>query len=187
MTTTTETGGIEPSGTEPAETAVADTEKAETGAQTDSGVEDRDAGADTTDAELDEDQDDDSGAGREAAKYRRRLRAAEAERDTLAATVEAMQRAEVERIATADELKPAALWGSGVELAGLLNDDGTVDAAKVNTAIAATRDALGIPEPVRTRYLRVPKEGLPPRRPGKPTGREAMAGIVMGRGVAGDG
>ena len=96
-------------------------------------------------AEVDEDQDDDAddghgaGPGREAAKYRRRLREAETERDRLSEQVGALQRAEVERLATADDLRPAALWASGVELAGLLTDDGTVDAEKVSAAIGAAR------------------------------------------------
>lgn len=99
--TTTETTAVEPDSTAVDETAgggADTTETAETGAGGDSGVEDQDDERDAGD------QDDDAGdgSGREAAKYRRRLRAAEAERDTLKATVEAMQRAEVELLATAD-------------------------------------------------------------------------------------
>ena len=182
-TTTTETGGIEPSTTETDETAAVDTETttpAEMGAQADSGAEDQDDGG----AEVDEDQDAGDGkGGREAAKYRRRLREAEAQRDQLAGQVEAMQRAEVERLAEADGLKPAALW-AGAELAGLLADDGTVDGARVSAAIEAAREQLGIPAPPVG--PRVPNEGRSPGRPAKPSGREAMVGIVMGRGVTGD-
>ncbi|OBC12614.1 hypothetical protein A5784_32825 [Mycobacterium sp. 852013-50091_SCH5140682] len=169
-TTTTETAGIEPSATETAETAVADTVTPETVLEDGSDV--------------DEDQDDDAGdgkGGREAAKYRRRLREAEAERDQLAERVTALQRAEVERLATADGLKPAALWSS-TELAGLLDDEGVVDAAKVAAAISGARDTLGILKPTHNR-----REGLTVGRPvAKPTGREAMVGVVMGRGVADD-
>lgn len=183
MTTTTETTAVEPDSTTVDETAgqgTETTETAETGAQADSGVEDQDDAHDAGD------QDDDAGdgSGREAAKYRRRLRAAEAERDALKGTVEAMQRAEVERLATADGLKPAALW-AGAELAGLLGDDGTVDGAKVAAAIGAAREQLGIPVPPVG--PRVPREGQPLSRGPKPTGRDAMVGVVMGRGVAGDG
>lgn len=184
-TTDTSTTTVEPDAAVADGTAAVDTDvtvTAETGAQADSGAEDQDDGG----AEVDEDQDDDDGAGkggREAAKYRRRLREAEAQRDQLAGQVEAMQRAEVERLATADGLKPAALW-AGAELAGLLADDGTVDGAKVSAAIEAAREQLGIPAPPVG--PRVPNEGRSPVRPAKPSGREAMVGIVMGRGVTGD-
>ncbi|OBK56319.1 hypothetical protein A5656_19675 [Mycobacterium gordonae] len=132
-------------------------------------------------SEVDEGQDDDAGdgQGREAAKYRRRLRDAEAERDRLAEQVESLQRAEVERQATVGGLRPAALWASGAELDGLLGDDGTVDAAKVSAAIEGARDQLGIPAPPVG--PRVPKEGRSPGRPPRQSGREAMIATVMGR------
>jgi hypothetical protein len=134
------------------------------------------------DSEVAEDQDDHAGPGREAARYRRRLREAEAERDTLKATVESLQRAEVERQATADGLRPAALWAGGAELAGLLGDDGAVDGSKVSAAVAAAREQLGIPKPAHNT-----REGRHVGRPaGKPTGRDAMVATVMGRNVAGD-
>lgn len=77
---------------------------------------------------------------REAAKYRTRLREAEAERDRLAGIVEGMQRAEIEKRATAAQrgwkLHDAAdLWRAGVELKDLLAADGTVDQGKVNMAV----------------------------------------------------
>lgn len=169
-------------------TAAADT----TAAEPDSAVTDTatTVDADTNDAtdtgtgddtEVDEDQDDaGDGPGREAAKYRRRLREAETERDQLAAQVDALQRAEVERHAAAAELKPAALWSAGTQLADLLADDGTVDAAKVSTAIGAAREQLGIPAPPpRGNYVK--GEGLTVKRPSKPSGRDAMVGVVMGR------
>lgn len=132
-------------------------------------------------AEVDEGQDDDAGdgRGREAAKYRRRLREAEIERDQLSDRVESLQRAEVERLASADGLRPAALWASGAELADLLGDDGTVNAPKVSAAIGSAREQLGIPAPPVG--PRVPKEGRSPGRPAKPSGRDAMIATVMGR------
>lgn len=131
-----------------------------------------------------EDQADDAsagdGPGREAARYRRRLRDAEAERDTLKATVESLQRAEVDRLATDAGLRPAALWANGAEVGELLNDDGTVDQVKVAAAIAAARETLGIaPPPPRGNFVK--KEGATLRRPPKPSGRDAMVGVVMGR------
>lgn len=162
-------------------------------AVTDETASDDTEGAGTADAspengaEVDEDQDDaidgdgaGDGPGREAAKYRRRLRDVEAERDTLKAAVAALQRAEVDRLATADDLRPAALWASGPELADLLTDDGTVDAAKVSAAIAAARDQLGIPSPPPRGNV-VKGEGRSLGRPPRPSGKDAMVGVVMGR------
>lgn len=145
------------------------------------------AGDGSDDRADDEDQDDATegdgagdGPGREAAKYRRRLRDVEAERDTLKATVESLQRAEVDRLATADGLKPAALWSSA-ELTDLLAEDGTVDQGKVAAAISAARETLGIAPPPPPRGNVVKKEGATLRRPGRPSGRDAMVGVVMGR------
>lgn len=88
--------------------------------------------------------DDDSKPGREAAKYRRQLREAEAERDELRTQLGALRRAEVDRLVTDAKLKPAAVWAAGTELGNLLAADGTVDPAKVAAAVAATRETLGI-------------------------------------------
>lgn len=83
---------------------------------------------------------------REAAKWRRQLRDTEAERDALAQRVEAMQRAEVERLAgtTHRIAEPAALWASGVTLPDLLGEDGHVDPDKVKTAAENAISALGL-------------------------------------------
>lgn len=88
--------------------------------------------------------DDDGKPGREAAKYRRQLREAEAERDELRTQLEALRRAEVDRLVTDAKVKPAAVWAAGTDLASLLAADGTVDPAKVAEAVTATREALGI-------------------------------------------
>lgn len=159
---------VEPSAAETDEAATVDTATPET---PETGVED---------------QDDDTGGkgNKEAARYRRRLRETEQERDTLKATVVALQRAEVDRLATANGLKPAALWSSA-ELGDLLSDDGAVDAEKVSAAIAAAREQLGIPNPP-PRGNFVKREGRSPGRPPKPSGKDAMVGVVMG-GVAADG
>lgn len=106
---------------------------------------------------------EEAGGGREAAKYRRRLRETETERDTLAAQVAAMQRAEVERVA-AEHLKiPAGLWASGADLPELLADDGTVDPAKVASAAVAAREALGLASARMGNYS--PREGNIPKMP----------------------
>ncbi len=77
----------------------------------------------------------------EAAKYRRRLREAEADRDRLAGLVTGHQRTEVERLASSGAgaaalADGADLWAAGVELGDLLDEDGGVDAAKVAAAAA---------------------------------------------------
>jgi len=103
------------------------------------------------DQQDDQQQQEDTGqGGNEAARYRRRLREAEgqrdavtAERDGLAQRVERMQRADVERLASTGGLAaPADLWAlGGVELAELLDDDGEVDAEAVAEAVAGVLEA----------------------------------------------
>lgn len=78
------------------------------------------------------------------ARYRTQLREAEAERDTLTARVEALQRAEVERLASDLIEKPAALWTAGVDLADLTDDDGAIDPDKVTDAVKAAQSDLGL-------------------------------------------
>ena len=84
--------------------------------------------------------DEPAGANAEAAKYRRRLREAEAERDALVTRLDAAHRREVERNigdGAGDRLgDPSDLWRGGVELAELLDEDGGVDAAKLAEAHA---------------------------------------------------
>lgn len=84
---------------------------------------------------------------REAAKYRRRLRETETERDTLAERLTAMQRREAERVAIDVLADPADLFTiGGTDLAELLDEAGDVDPEKVRAAAAAvvaTRPGLG--------------------------------------------
>lgn len=70
----------------------------------------------------------------EAAKWRRKLREAEAERDQLAEQVQALQRQQVEYLAAGKLHDTADLW-SKHSLDDLLGEDGTVDPAAVDTAI----------------------------------------------------
>src|SRR4051812_7340440 len=122
MTDTSSSTGVEPDSPETDETASGGVQVPETpqnGAEGDS-VEAVTAEAPETSPDDVEDQDDAAGGkgNKEAARYRRRLRETEQERDTLKATVEALQRAEVDRLAESDGLRPAALW-SGAELGDL--------------------------------------------------------------------
>ncbi|QFS89120.1 hypothetical protein FIV07_00100 [Mycobacterium sp. THAF192] len=114
----------------------------------------------TTDAAK-ADPDDDVGLSRRDIKYRERLRETEAERDTLRATVETMQRREVERLAAEHLVKPGSLWTVGVELANLLDDDGAVDPEKVSAAAVDARQQHGLEDTqaARKRQPRVPLEG----------------------------
>lgn len=80
-------------------------------------------------------------SNKEAAKYRRRAKAAEAERDRLAERVTVLQRAEVERLAAAKLADGQDVWRDGAELAGLLDDNGDVDTSKVDRLIASLVDA----------------------------------------------
>jgi len=112
-------------------------------------AEDDDAAED--DPETPEDGPDDGKGSREAARYRRQLRAVEADRDALTARVEALQRSQVEARVEVLGVKPAALWAAGVEVADLLADDGTVDAEKVTQAVTQVRDTFGIRQPAKPR------------------------------------
>ena len=74
--------------------------------------------------------------GAEAAKYRRRLRDTERERDTLSARVEAMQKREVERLVATDLATPGDLWLTDASLPEMLDESGDIDPAKVTQAVA---------------------------------------------------
>lgn len=99
----------------------------------------------------------------EAAKYRRRLREVEAERDQLKGTLDTMMRGQIEAVLVDKLHRPADFFevGETVELADLLTDDGQVDTAKVDErlkAIAAERPYLLNKQETST-------SGLPPRGP----------------------
>ncbi len=88
--------------------------------------------------------DESEGNDREAARYRRRLRETETERDALTARVEKYQRGEAERIAAESLAAPADLW-LFTDVAAVLNDDGDVDAVKVREigrTVASDRPGL---------------------------------------------
>lgn len=94
----------------------------------------------------------------EAARYRRRLREVEAERNALTERLGATQRGQVDRLVEQAGIRPAALWASGARLDALLAEDGAVDAAKVTEAITAAVEQLGIQRP--SGQSRKPKENL---------------------------
>src|SRR5690625_4993930 len=73
-------------------------------------------------------EDKSTSANREAAGYRRRLRDVEAERDELAASLNALRKAEIERLAGEHLRVGSAIWASGADLESLLTEDGGIDA-----------------------------------------------------------
>lgn len=82
-----------------------------------------------------------SPASREAAKYRRRLRETETQRDQLAERLSVLQRAEAERIAAEHLADGADIFRDGASIESLLDDDGNVDPVKVTELAAATAAA----------------------------------------------
>lgn len=81
------------------------------------------------------------------AKYRKELRATEAERDQLRTRVETMMKGEAERMSGLS--KGAALWAAGATLEDLTDDEGNLDPDKVRLAAEAARETLGAaPAPV---------------------------------------
>lgn len=96
---------------------------------------------DTVPAPASDDTADSVDSGKEAAKYRRRLRETEAERDTLTERLTTLQRSEAERLAATALTDGADLWREGTELADLLDDDGNIDPDKVTAAAASVSQA----------------------------------------------
>ncbi|AZI58386.1 hypothetical protein EH165_09780 [Nakamurella antarctica] len=93
----------------------------------------------------DQDTDADTAkAGAEAAKYRARLRATEAERDGLATRLEALQRSEITRLASKELLQGEAIWASGKTVADLIDDDGNIDREKVKAAATEAAERFGL-------------------------------------------
>lgn len=115
--------------------------------------------SETTEA-TDTPETDETGNNREAAKYRRKLREAEGERDALAGQLQAVRAAEVVRLATDRLTKPDAILRT-VEVADLLAEDGTVDPAKVEAAVetAITEHGLGDRLAELRNGNRAPREG----------------------------
>lgn len=104
---------------------------------------------DTTDATT---EGTEGGNNAEAARYRRKLRKAEGERDALAQRLETLQRQQADTLITATGVKPDAVYAVA-ELADLLTDDGGIDPEKVTAAIAAARDRFGITKPAKGTHV----------------------------------
>lgn len=79
--------------------------------------------------------------GKEAAKYRTRLREAEADRDTVREQMSALRRQVAE--GASGLAKPAALWAAGVDPDDLFSDDGQLDTEALATAVEQATETLG--------------------------------------------
>lgn len=105
-----------------------------------------DTGIATEQQEPIEDQDEAKGGGnKEAAKYRRQLRDAQAERDGLAETVETLRRHVIATAMPTDRIKPDALWATGHNAAEFFDESGQLDGAKLSTITTETAATLGVP------------------------------------------
>ncbi|MGN7155437.1 hypothetical protein ACTHRK_04875 [Dietzia cercidiphylli] len=111
-----------------------------------------------TEAPADDQPQPENKAGKEAAKYRTRLRETEAQRDALAEQVTALRRAAVDDRVKAHKVPTEGFWASGVTLEELLDDDGNLNDDKIKTAADTAVETLGL-ERIGARGPYVPKEG----------------------------
>lgn len=77
----------------------------------------------------------------EAAKYRTRLRDAEADRDAIGERLAEAQRREVSRQVGDRMHDPDDLWMAGTDVADMLDDDGNIDPERVTLALDELKDA----------------------------------------------
>ncbi len=111
------------------------TEAAETGSETPVEQQTAEPEADTAGGQDGDQTDSSESPNREAAKYRKRLRDTELDRDIWRERCAILQRTEVERIAAAVLADPKDLWhGTGLE--DLLDDTGNVSTKKVTGVLA---------------------------------------------------
>ncbi len=119
---------------------------------------------------------DDARPGAEAARYRRRLRETETERDTLVEQLDGFRRREAERVAAGALSKPSDLWLDGRDIGDLLDDDGQVDPDKVSAEVASVLEGRPLLAATRQR----PKPDDAQGRPG-PRSSEGWAEVLKGR------
>jgi hypothetical protein len=146
--------------TQPTEPATPDADALSTA----EGISQADTPEDVQTVDTPEESQDDKPGNPEAAKYRRRLRDTEAERDTLRTQVQTLQRSIAEDIAESAGVTGKALWASGAELADLLGEDGAVAPEKVTEAAENAITELGLAPS--------PRQPQPNRQQGTSTGAE---------------
>lgn len=119
-------------------------------------------------------QDDAQSPNHEAAKYRRRLRDAEKERDELRTRLDVYLARDVEQVAAGFLDSPALLWADGKASAGdFLDDKGDVDRAKVRAAAEAILARYG--RGLASRRGTAPNEGRSRMSASGPFYRDAFA------------
>lgn len=83
--------------------------------------------------------------GNEAARYRKKLRSTEAERDTLTGTVDTLRKQLInQNMPHVSKVNGDALWATGRTPDEFFTDAGEIDTDKLSTAIKETHQALGI-------------------------------------------
>ena len=82
---------------------------------------------------------------REAAKYRTRLRAAEAERDQYRDLLAATRQGIVERAATAAGIAPKLFTAAGIDVDTLLDENGHIDHGRLSDTLEQVRIDFGVP------------------------------------------
>lgn len=81
----------------------------------------------------------------EAARYRIRAREAEQRADQLAAQVDALQRAEINRLIRAQvDWSPDLMWEAGLTTDMVRADDGSIDPDRVRTAVENAGEKFGL-------------------------------------------
>lgn len=106
----------------------------------------------------------------EAARYRTRLREAEAARDEVTAKYTALLRGTIEAEAMLKHHTPgAALWDAGTDPTELLADDGNLDPTKLRNACDAARTRYGIGRPPES-----PGQGMSSNTAPEVTWRDAL-------------
>ena len=126
--------------------------------------------ADTPETDTPDEGKDD---GKEAAKYRRRLRETEKQRDALQEQVSALRRAAIDTdVQRTHRIKPEGFWATGITVDQLLDDDGNIDPAKVAANATDAVQRLGVQQQGRNV---VPREGANPRPRGGDRFTEAFS------------
>ena len=119
-------------------------------------------------------EEDGRAPNKEAAKYRRRLRAAEKERDELRERLDVYVARDVEQVAAGFLDSPALLWADGKASAGdFLDSKGAVDRAKVRAAAEAILERYG--RGLASRRGTAPNEGRTRASASGPVFREAFS------------
>lgn len=140
------------------------------------GREDSEAHDDAQDGQdgHDEAEEDGRAPNREAAKYRRRLRDAEKERDELRQRLDVYLARDVETVAAGFLDAPALLWADGqATAADFLDEKGSVDRAKVRAAAEAILERYG--RGLASRRGTAPNEGRTRASASGPFYRDAFA------------